>query len=119
MVILIPLGVIILVGIVFLAISKKTSPVMRIAALCALGLMVVTVIVCLFIVFGMETEGRSNSPVFSDTPAPAPPPSGPPVMQLLMFVIFMVALFVVVLILSLRERKRSKKEAAAKNNGWD
>ena len=119
MFILIPLGVVILAGIVYLAISKKTSPVMRIAALCALGLMVITVIVCLFIIFGLGGEGRANQPVYSETPAPDIPPPGPPVMNLLIFVIFMVALFIVVLILSLRERNRSKKHPEVRNNGWD
>ena len=111
MVVPILLGIITLIGVVFLALSRKSSIVVRMTALIALGLMVITVIICLLIGFGVIGNAGPRVVVLPDaelydTPPPAP---GPNVMMLVMFIIFLVALFVVVLVMSLKERQRGQK----------
>jgi amino acid transporter len=113
MLVLILLGVVILGGVVYLAISKKSSFKLKIAALGALALMILTVIICLFIIFG----GKSAVPtdLLPDAqPSEAPPPADPPNPAAgIMLVIFLIAVFLLVLIVSLRDRK---KQNAKKDN---
>jgi len=109
MFILIPLGVISLAGIIYMAISKKSDIKQRIAALVALGLMILTVVICLFQIFG--TQKVTVYPL--DMPMPVP---NQPVTQdssngtVLIFIIFLLILFILVLILSIREHRLVTKE---------
>jgi cytochrome bd-type quinol oxidase subunit 2 len=104
---LIPLGAAILAGIVYIAVSKKSPFKLRIAALAALALMILTVIVCLFIIFGGNSAPRAV--VLSDNTSEAPPPADPPnIMPLIMFLILLLALFLMVFITTMRERKRKE-----------
>ena len=110
MLILILLGIITLVGVVFLAISRKSSPKIRITALCALALMVLTIIVCLLIIFGVISTGVKpvvlpDAELFDTPPAPSSN-----FLPLVMLIIFLVVLFVLVLVLSMREQWRGAEE---------
>jgi len=112
MFVLIPLGVITLIGIVYLAVSRKSSVKVRVTALGALALMVIAVIVCLLFVFGVIGTSASKpfvppDAVLYDSPPPVP---GPNVAMMVMFIVFLIALFVVVLVVSLRERRRKEKD---------
>ena len=108
MYILIPLGVVSLTGIIFTAISRKSSFKHRVAALAALALMIITVIICLFQIFGTSASKDTYSP--PDMPpssVPAPKESNSGIM--ITFVIFLILLFLAVLMLSIREYRHSKK----------
>jgi cytochrome bd-type quinol oxidase subunit 2 len=99
------LGLVILAGVVYLAISKKSSFKLRIAALAALALMILTVIICLFIIFGEKSAPEAF--VLPDTPpSEAPPPAEHNIASVIMVIIFLIALFLLVLIISLREQRR-------------
>jgi hypothetical protein len=104
MVFLIILGIAIMAGIIYLAVSKKSTFMVRIAALGALALMVATVIVC--IVMFAKGSARAQPMLLPDMDiSDIPPmPSGGPSMTLIMFIIFMLALFAMVTALSLREQ---------------
>ena len=106
MIFLYALGFATLVGVVYMAISKKSSPRVRIAALGALALMVISVIVCLFVFFiGHQPSQQS---VYPDVdPADLPPAQTSNPLTLVMFIFFLIALFVMVVVLSLRESKRT------------
>ena len=106
MYVLIPLGLITLSGIIYLAISRKSSPMVRITALVALALMIIAVIVCLFILFGVIETGVSKVPVLPDAPVDAVPVKPTNFAALIMLVVFLIIVFVLVLILSMRERYR-------------
>ena len=107
MYVLISLGVVSLAGIIFVAVSRKSGLKHRVAALAALALMIITVIICLFQIFGMSVseEGTDYSGM---------PPSSVPASQesntgiMIAFIIFMILLFMVVLLLSIREHRHSK-----------
>jgi hypothetical protein len=102
----IPVAVIILGAMIYLALSKKTGPAIRIAALIALGLMVVSVIVCLVLAFtgGPAVSTGPILPVIE--PHEKLPAAGSNLAVLFGLIVFLLALFILVAILSLRERKR-------------
>ena len=121
MYVLIPLGILSLAGIVFLAISRKSGFRLRIVALVALALMIVTVIVCLFTIFGTQTVPANFSntdPQQAGNAATAPSAN---MTALLLFVVFLVVLFVLVLIFSLRDRRKAGKDLLIKkeNDDWE
>jgi Na+/melibiose symporter-like transporter len=115
LVLLIPLGIVVFVGVVYLAISKKSSLVVRIAALVALALMVAAVIVCLYVIFGSPGQATLITPV---GPAiDAPPPQDSNFTEILILIIFLIAFFLLVFFLSLREQHLAAKRQKPKENG--
>ena len=107
---LIPLAVIFVTGIVYLAVSRKSSLKVRIAALGALALMFLTAIICLFIFFGdnsvtIITEAGPDSYPFEDPPAVKNNNN----MALVLFIIFFIIMFLMVLIISIREQRRKTR----------
>jgi FtsH-binding integral membrane protein len=111
MFLLIPMGLIVLAGIIYLAISKKSSFTVRIASLIALGLMIAAVIVCLFIVFGMSAAPKG--PWLPDAPSPeTPPQAGSSSVAMIFFIVFLIALLLVVILVSMREHRRAEKARA-------
>ena len=109
MLIFILLGLVTLVSIIYLAISRKSSKTIRIVALCALGLMVITIIVCLLFVFGVIKTGATEPFILPDMDiSNAPPVPGPNFVALIMLIVFLIVLFILVLVLSMRERWRVK-----------
>ena len=112
MFIFILLGLVTLAGVIYLAISRKSSKTIRIAALCALGLMVITIIVCLLFVFGVIKTGASEPFVLPDMDiSDAPQVPGPNFLALIMLIIFVIVLFVLILVLSLREQWRKADDS--------
>jgi len=108
MVFLIILGVITLVAVIFFAVSKKSSFIMRIAAVGALALMVVTVIVCLIIIFSTSTAPQVLIlPDMSDYDEPSE--SGNSIILMLVAILVFIAMFATVLLISMKEHKKSKE----------
>ena len=106
--VLITVGIIMMAAVIYLAISSKSSRIIKIVALCALGLMVLTVIVCMLIVFGVIQSGGSQPQMLPDavlSDAPPPPPK-PNILPVIMFSIVFILLFALVLVLSLRDKKK-------------
>ena len=111
MYVLIPLGVVSLAAIIFVAVSRKSSFKHRVAALVALALMIITVIICLFQVFGTSASEVSEYPP-DMPPSSEPAPQGSNTGIMIVFIIFMLLLFMAVLLLSIREHRRSKAKPA-------
>ena len=104
---LILLGIAMLVGVIFMAISKKSSFKVRVTALGALALMIITVIICLFLFFSGTKAPKQFILPPDVNPADLPPPEASNPFTMVMFIVFLIALFVMVVVLSLRESKRS------------
>ncbi|MDR1048063.1 MAG: hypothetical protein LBL64_09820 [Treponema sp.] len=106
----IPLALIFLGVIVFFAVSKKTEPRLRLAAIAALGVITLAVMVCLILVFA----GSSSIPVepepgvFLDNP-PRQKGGGLPWMVII-FTIILLGFLGTVMYLALKEQKRQKKK---------
>jgi cytochrome bd-type quinol oxidase subunit 2 len=113
MFILIPVGFIILGGIIFMAVWTKSDFKVRIAALTALALMILTVIICLFLVFFSGKPVEDVPVVYDPNPLPPPPASSGNIFILLGFILFLIVLFVVVLLISLRENRKRNSEPSA------
>jgi cytochrome bd-type quinol oxidase subunit 1 len=120
MVVLIILGVVIAGGVIFLAISKKSSFKIRVAALGALALMTLSVVVCIIIYF--RTSAKPKYFILPDTlPSEIPPPqAGGNTAMLVMLLIFLIAIFATVLVVSLKEHKKAegKKVDDSEEAGW-
>jgi cytochrome c oxidase assembly factor CtaG len=111
MFILIPLGFVMLAAVIYLALSKQSSFTIRIAALIALGVMILSVIISLFIIFLDLGAAKPEGPFLPFVEqVPVQQPKGN-FLALVGFVLFLIALFVVVFFLSLKEhRKAAGKE---------
>jgi hypothetical protein len=104
--VLVVVSLVLLAGMVYMAVSSKSSFMVRIVALGALALMILAVIVCLFI-FHRGTQVKEFILLPDVDPAELPPPTKSNPLTMVMFSFFLIALFVMVLILAMRENKRS------------
>ena len=108
------IGLIPLAGMVFLAVSKKSSKATRIAAVSALGVMILTVIVCLCLIFfGVKAPVDESVVLITGAAVPPPQPAGK-FWMLLLCIAFLIGLLVTVIIISIREHKAQKKLSAQK-----
>jgi NADH:ubiquinone oxidoreductase subunit 5 (subunit L)/multisubunit Na+/H+ antiporter MnhA subunit len=104
MIIPIVFSVLILSAISYLAISRRSSLKIRLAALVALAAMIITVIICLFRIF--MTPAAAQVQQYPDMPVPEAAPASPNIMALVLFIVILLALFLVILFLSLREQRQ-------------
>jgi len=114
---LILVGLVTLSGIIYLAVSPQSSFKLRITALGALALMIVTVIICLIIFF--KSAATPKQILLPDmSPSDLPPVSTEHnIPMLIMLIIFLIALFAMVVIVSMREQKKSNGgDGNVKNN---
>jgi len=112
------LGIVIMGGVAFLALSKKSEFKVRIAALGALALMIASVIVCIVLYFKVAATPKQlllPDMLPSDMP---PPPSNANSGTMIMFIVFLIALFAVIFFLSLREQKRNEGKEEPPANNW-
>jgi len=109
MIVPITVCVILLSVIIYLAVSRRSSFQIRIAALIALAVMITTVIISLFRIFMAPSAAAAKAPPYPDMPAPPPAPPPNP-MAMVLVVVIMVALFLVILFLSIREQRRVSSE---------
>jgi len=110
------LGIAVFAGVIYLAVSKKSCLKVRIAALVALGLMILTIIVCIFIIFGVTIVEQGATIPPEVLPPETPPSAGQNHNVLLMLIVFLLAMFLLVLVLSMREQRRHAKIAEARKN---
>jgi hypothetical protein len=105
--VIIPLSAALLGVIIYFALSPKSSKALRVTALIALGVIILSMLVCLIIIIaGLGSTGKE--PVMPDFLAQEAPPAAA---QGNFFILFLLAAFLlvflgVVVFLSLRERKR-------------
>jgi amino acid transporter len=108
--VLLALAAIPLAFIIYMALSKKSGPRTRIAALIALAVMILTVIMCLFVIFGGAALVKGDDIRPPDMPVEKTSAPGNDLWILLAFTIFMVVLFAAVAVLSFREQRRLQRD---------
>ena len=112
------LGAIIMGGVAYLALSKKSEFKVRVAALGALAVMVATVIVCLVLYFkAVATPKQLVLPGTLPSEMPPQPTSSTPV-TMIMMIVFLIALFAVVFFLAMKEQKRVSGKEDPPADGW-
>jgi heme/copper-type cytochrome/quinol oxidase subunit 4 len=105
------LGIGILSAMVYLALDKKSTFQIRIASLIAIAIMMLTVILCVFIVLTDTRVPVDESVLIVGAPVETKKDGGGNTMVLLLLIIFMVVIFVFLAILSMHEnRKHIKKD---------
>ncbi|MDR0584720.1 MAG: hypothetical protein LBG57_10295 [Treponema sp.] len=107
MFVLILLGIIMPAGVIYLALSKKSTFRVRIAALIALGVMVLSLIISLFLIFLVKPAEPASPFIPFDVPVEEPPNTGNNIFALLGVILFLVVLFLVILMMSMRENRKS------------
>jgi cytochrome bd-type quinol oxidase subunit 2 len=111
--VIIPLSVVLLGVIVYFALSRESSKALRLTALTALGAIILSVLICVIIIFaGMDFGARE--PVMPDFLAAEPVPAAPRenFFTLFLLAIFIIAILGMVIVLSLRERKRQQDHSS-------
>jgi len=100
-------------GMIYMTIDKKTDPTARLASVIALGIMVLTVIICLFIALTDKSVPFDESVLIVGAPPETKKDDGNSSMILALSVFLIVALYAVILLIALKERKKNmpKKKA--------
>jgi len=101
------LGLGIMAAMVYLALDKKSNLHTRIAALVAIALMLITVIICLVLVFTDNTVPVDESVLIVGAPAEVKEDGGGDTMILLLLIIFLIAIFILIALLAMRENRKN------------
>jgi hypothetical protein len=107
--VIIPISLILLGVIIYLALSPKSAKMVRLAALCALGAIMLSVIICVIIIFaGLgNVEEEPVMPDFLAVETPPAPPQGNSI-AIILLAVFMLAFLGIIVFLSIRERRRQE-----------
>jgi len=100
-----------------MAVSKKSTFKVRIAALGALALMIASVIIC-FIVYYKNAAAPKTLFLPDMLPSEMPPPAKNSPVTMIMLSVFLVAMFAVIFFLALREQKRAEGKLEKPSNDW-
>jgi len=112
------LGIAILAGVVFMAVSKKSTFKVRVAALVALGVMIVSVVVCVIVFF--KAAGAPQPLMLPDmmpSEMPAPQSNQSP-MTMIVLIMFLVVLFAVITFMAMKEQRRAEGKEPPPGNDW-
>jgi len=115
---LVILGLAALGGVIYMAISKKSSFKVRVAALCALAVMMLTVIICL--ILSIKVVSTPQQILLPDAlPSDIPPPqTGGNSFMMIMFIVFLIGLFALVFVMAMREQKRADAKIEPPVSDW-
>lgn len=100
------LGLIIMAVMIYMALDKHSTSATRIASLIALGVMVLTIIICLFIIFTDKTVPVDESILIVGAPAETKKDGGSSIWLLLLFVIILLGLFGIIAFITMKENKK-------------
>jgi len=107
------IGIILLAGMIYMALSKKTDAPVRMASLIALGLMILTVIISGIRIFTAGQEPPADMSVVHVVPQPVEPQAGDvSTFGMLVFIFFFLALLAAVVYISMKEQKKKLAEEA-------
>lgn len=119
-------GIAILAGMIYTALSKKSSSRVRIASLIALAVMIITLIICVILIFSTDTAFVDESIVHVIPPPHHAEPARDVtnVFLLLFFILLLAGLLAAVTVTSLKEHRKNlsmvkEKEAEKKAKAHD
>jgi hypothetical protein len=115
------LGVLIGIGIIgsmiYLAVDKKSNLAIRIASLIALGIMVLSIVICLIIIFTDNRVPVDPSMLIVGAPVEIDPDSGGNFWVLLLLILVLLGMFSLIAYQAMKENRKSTKDAV--NNKKD
>jgi formate hydrogenlyase subunit 3/multisubunit Na+/H+ antiporter MnhD subunit len=111
------LGIAIMGAMVFLIFDKKSTPTVRVASLIALGIMVLTVIICVFMIFTDNRVPVDPSVLIVGAPVETKKESDSNIWIILLLIIILASMFVLVAIHTIRENRKNKPKLNNNNSG--
>jgi len=102
------LGLGIMGAMVYLALDKKSSFHIRLAALGALAVMILTVIICLIIILSDTSVPIDESMLIVGEPVKTKDDNENNLFTLFFSIFFLLAMFIMVAVIALREHKKTK-----------
>jgi len=100
------LSIAIMGAVISMAFNKKSSFAVRIACLIALGVMLITIIICLVIGMTDNKVVVDESVLIVGAPVPIKKTGNDNLMILILLIIFLIAFFVVIAVLAIKEHKK-------------
>ena len=98
---------IILMGVMAsMALNKKSNFAVRLASLIALGVMILTVLICLFIILTDDTVPVDPSVLIVGAPPPEPPENNYSTLIMILLFFILVGLFGVIAYMSMKEHRK-------------
>ena len=107
-------ALIIMAAMVYMAVNKKSNFPMRIAALIALAMMMITVIICVVIIFSDNTVPVDPSAFIVGAPVEVIEDEGSNSWVILVIIAILIGLFAVIAIHSMKEHKKMVEKATEK-----
>ena len=105
-------GLIIMAIMVFLAVDKKSNLPTRIAALIALAVMIITIIICVFLIFTDTSVPIDESILIVGAPPEKIESEGNSIWIMLLLIVFLIAIFGVIAFIAMKENKKHHSKAA-------
>jgi len=99
------IALIIMIVMVFMAVGKKSDKKTRIAALIALGVMILTVIICVIYIFTDTTVVQDPSMLIVGEP-PEPKEASGNTFAIIFLVLFLIAIFIITAIFAMKENRK-------------
>jgi amino acid transporter len=115
------IGLGLMAGMIYLAVDKKSNTGVRIASLVALGIMVITIIICLFIIFTDTSVLVDESVLIVGAPVEVNEEGGSNIIILVLLILMLLALFCLIAFQAMKENRKSKalpEETAKPTSFW-
>jgi len=109
------LGIGIMGAIVFMAVDKKSTFIVRVASLIALGVMILTIIICLIMVFTDNRVPVDESVLIVGAPSEVKEGSKHNVWVLLLLIIVLVSIFLAIIFLAMKENRKHISKSGQDN----
>jgi hypothetical protein len=100
------IGIVILSAMVYLAVDKKSSFIIRLASLGAIALMFIALIICIIIVVSDDTVPFDPSTLIVGAPAPVKEKKSN-LLPIILSIVVMVGMFGFIAVLAMKEHKKS------------
>ena len=111
------IGVGIITGMVYLALNKKSDFVTRLASLIALGIMFLTIVICVFLIFTDNRVPVDESVLIVGAPVEVVKKGNDNTMELILLIIFLIGMFSVIAFLAMKENRRHNQNTTDAKQG--
>jgi cbb3-type cytochrome oxidase subunit 3 len=106
------LGIVIMAAMIRLAVNRKSNLPVRIASLAALALMILTIIICIFIIFTDNRVPVDPSVLIVGAPVEVKEDKNDNFWVMILLIIFLIAVFSAITYLAMKENKKQAQIAA-------